>query len=165
MTDPWLLDACALVDAFRARELSPVEAVQAVLAAARRSCDLVVVDLPRALDDGTREVLASASTTLLVVPAEVRAAASAARVAAQAALLCRDVRLVVRGPAPSGLQGREVARALALPLAGELRAEPGLALALERGEPPGSRGRSPLAGFCDALLRDLVGGPAQRRAS
>ncbi len=34
MTEPWLLDACALVEAFRARRLSPVEAVQAVLDAA-----------------------------------------------------------------------------------------------------------------------------------
>ncbi|MGY2128807.1 amidase [Blastococcus sp. SYSU DS0617] len=31
MTEPWLQDACSLVDAFRAREISPVEAVQAVL--------------------------------------------------------------------------------------------------------------------------------------
>ena len=34
MTDPWLQDACSLVEAFRARELSPVEAVQAVIDAA-----------------------------------------------------------------------------------------------------------------------------------
>jgi Asp-tRNA(Asn)/Glu-tRNA(Gln) amidotransferase A subunit family amidase len=34
MTDPWLGDACSLVDAFRAGELSPTEAVQAVLDAA-----------------------------------------------------------------------------------------------------------------------------------
>ena len=33
MTGPWLGDACSLVDAFRAGELSPVEAVQAVLEA------------------------------------------------------------------------------------------------------------------------------------
>ncbi|MDX6214660.1 MAG: aspartyl-tRNA(Asn)/glutamyl-tRNA(Gln) amidotransferase subunit [Frankiales bacterium] len=34
MPDPWLQDACALVDAFRTGQLSPVEAVQAVLDAA-----------------------------------------------------------------------------------------------------------------------------------
>ena len=34
MTDPWLQDACSLVDAFRAGQLTPVEAVQAVLDAA-----------------------------------------------------------------------------------------------------------------------------------
>jgi len=31
VTEPWLQDACSLVDAFRAREISPTEAVQAVL--------------------------------------------------------------------------------------------------------------------------------------
>jgi secretion/DNA translocation related CpaE-like protein len=142
----------------------PVEAVQAVLSAARRTCDLVVVDLPRSLDEASREVLSAATTTLLVVPAEVRATAAAARIAAGAGLLCRDLRLVVRGPAPSGLQAAEMARALGLPLAGDLRAEPGLDLALERGEPPGRRHRSPLVGGCDVLLDDLLGNTLRRAA-
>ena len=34
MTEPWLQDACSLVEAFRAKELTPVEAVQVVLDAA-----------------------------------------------------------------------------------------------------------------------------------
>lgn len=142
----------------------PVEAVQAVLAAARRRWDLVVVDLPRTLDEASREVLIAASTTLLVVPAEVRATAAAARVASRAGLLCRDLRLVVRGPAPTGLPTAEVVRALALPLVGELRAEPGLEVALERGEAPGQRSRSPLRMLCDGLLEELL--PTdQRRAA
>ncbi|MGB8652256.1 MAG: septum site-determining protein Ssd [Mycobacteriales bacterium] len=139
----------------------PVDAVRAVLAAARRSCDLVVVDLPRALDEASAEVLATASTGLLVVPAEVRATAAAARVAGRAGLLCRDLRLVVRGPAPAGLAATAVAEALGLPLLGELRAEPGLERALERGEPPGRRSRSPLAELCETVLDDLE--PGQRR--
>lgn len=143
----------------------PLEALQTVLDAARRSCRLVVVDLPRSLDEVSREVLASAATTLLVVPAEVRATAAAARVAVSAGLLCRDLRLVVRGPAPGGLSGREVQRALGLPVAGELRAEPWLDADLERGEPPGRRARSPLAALCDALLTDLLGGIEPRRAA
>ena len=142
----------------------PVDAVQAVLSAARRTCDLVVVDLPRSLDEASREVLTTATTTLLVVPAEVRATAAAARVASRAGLLCRDVRLVVRGPAPAGLLGSEIARALGLPLVGELRAEPYLSADLERGEPPARRSRSPLAGLCDRLLGDLLG-DEQRRAA
>jgi hypothetical protein len=40
-------------------------------------------------------------------------------------------------------------------LAGFLRPEPGLAAALERGEPPGRRGR-PLAAFCGRLLDTLA---------
>lgn len=134
----------------------PADAVRAVLAAGRRANDLVVVDLPRALDEGSRAVLTQATTVLLVVPAEVRAAAAAARVAATAGLLCRDLRLVVRDPAPSGLDAGAVARALGLPLAGRLREEPDLAVALERGEAPARRGRGPLAILCTELLEELL---------
>ncbi len=84
----------------------PVDAVAAVLAAARQSADLVVADLPRTLDDATREVLTAADTTLLVVPAELRAAAAAARVAARLGWVCRDLRLVVRGPVTRSAVGR-----------------------------------------------------------
>jgi secretion/DNA translocation related CpaE-like protein len=142
----------------------PVEAVDAVLAAARRRWELVVVDLPRTFDEPAREVLAAATTTLLVVPAEVRAAAAAGRVASRAALLCDDLRLVVRGPAPDRLAASEVARSLGLPLAGEMRAEPGLALALERGQPPGRRSRSPLGALCERLLDGLPQAEQRRTA-
>ena len=142
----------------------PPQAVTAVLAAAQRSADLVVVDLPRSNDPATTGILSAAGTTLLVVPAEVRAAASAARVAARVALHCQDIRLVVRGPAPGGLAPADVVRALRLPLVGTLRAEPSLDVALERGEPPGSRPRSPLAALCAALLDDLMGVEARRSA-
>jgi aspartyl-tRNA(Asn)/glutamyl-tRNA(Gln) amidotransferase subunit A len=37
MTSPWLDDACSLVDAFRARQLSPLEALDACIAAMERS--------------------------------------------------------------------------------------------------------------------------------
>lgn len=141
----------------------PAEAMRAVLEAGLRSCDLVVTDLPRALDDPSRVALSLAAVVLLVVPAEVRAAAAATRVAVQLAPLARDLRLVVRGPSPSGLGADEIAGALGLPLAGFLRPEPGLDLALERGEPPGRRARGPLAGLCGQLLDDLL--PAQRRAA
>lgn len=143
----------------------PADAVRAVLTAARHTCDLVVADLPRSLDDAGREVLAAAATTLLVVPAEVRATAAAGRVAARVVPLCRDVRLVVRGPAPSGLTAAHVVRALGLPLAGDLRPEPGLDAALERGEPPGRRPRSPLGVLCGRLLDDLLAGGRDLRGA
>jgi len=139
------------------------DAVGAVLAAGRRAHAVVVVDLPRSLDDGGRTVLAAATTVLLVVPCEVRAAAAASRVAASVGSLSRDLRVVARGPAPSGLMAAQVAAALGLPLVGELRPEPGLELALERGEPPARRGRGPLSALCTALLDELV--PADRRAA
>jgi secretion/DNA translocation related CpaE-like protein len=134
----------------------PVEAVQSVLLAARRAHDLVVVDLARSLDDAARAVLDTATATLLVVPTEVRAAAAAARTAALAAARCPDLRLVARGPSPSGLTGAEIARALGLPLAAELRGEPALAGALDRGEGPCRRDAGPLATACRRLLADLL---------
>lgn len=134
----------------------PAEAMVAVLAAGRRAHDLVVVDLPRNLDDAGRAAVEAAGRVLLVVPAELRAAAAAGRVAARLAVLCHDLRLVVRGPGPAGLDGPTVAGLLGLPLAGSLRPEPGLDAALERGEPPAVRGRGPLADLCVQLLGDLT---------
>ncbi|HXN61108.1 MAG TPA: amidase, partial [Acidimicrobiales bacterium] len=37
MSSPWMNDACSLVDAFRAKELSPLEALDACIAAIQRS--------------------------------------------------------------------------------------------------------------------------------
>jgi hypothetical protein len=65
---------------------------------------------------------------------------------------CASLAVVVRGPAPGGLKASEVAQALGLPLAGSLRAEPGLPAALERGQPPARDGRGPLAALCRRLL-------------
>ena len=138
--------------------------VRAVIGAARRTHDLVVVDLPRSFDEVSCAVLADASAAVLVVPAEVRATAAAGRVAARAAALCPDLRLVVRGPAPIGLAPEDVGRALGLPVAGAVRAEPGLEAALDRGEPPGSRARSPLGALCHVLLDDLLGTRVARSA-
>jgi secretion/DNA translocation related CpaE-like protein len=141
----------------------PVEAVQAVLGAGRRGHELVVVDLPRTVDDAVRVVLSEATTTLLVVPAEVRAAAAASRVASAVGLLTRDLRVVVRGPSPGGLAASAVCRALGLPLAGELLAEDDLDADLDRGRPPARRGRGPLARLCRELLDELL--PPQEQAA
>lgn len=141
----------------------PAPAMAAVLAAGRRACDLVVVDLPRALDDAARVALELAATVLLVVPAQVRAVAAAGRVAAQAGALCGDLRVVVRGPFGSRLAAEAVGAALGLPLAGYLESEPRLAAALDRGEPPGLRGRGALAALCQGLLAEPV--PAAARAA
>ena len=137
----------------------PVEAMAATVDAARRSGALVVVDLPRRLDEGSLLALSAADQGYLVVPAELRACAAGARVAAIAARHCPTLEVVVRGPAPGGLTGEEVCRALNLPLAGYLRPEGGLARALERGEAPARGGRGPLAELCRRLL-DQVGPPA-----
>ncbi|MGH8890746.1 MAG: septum site-determining protein Ssd [Acidothermaceae bacterium] len=131
------------------------DAVAGVIEAAASSCDLVVIDVARRIDDIGETALASSDVALLVVPAEIRAAAAAARVAALVARIADDLRLVVRGPAPGGLHAADIAAALGLPIAGDLKAEPDLALALERGEAPAGRGIGPLAEFCADLLGAL----------
>jgi len=134
----------------------PVTAMRSVLGAARRGGGLVVVDLPRRVDAAAEVARAHARITYLVVPAEVRAAAAAARVAASIRSTTREVHVVVRGPAPGDLEPEVVAASLGLPLAGYCRAEAGLAAALERGEPPGRR-RGPLSRMADLLLDDVTG--------
>ncbi|WP_189936390.1 septum site-determining protein Ssd [Streptomyces sulfonofaciens] len=140
------------------------EAMRAVLAAARRRGGVVVVDLPRRVDEGTAEALAQLDLGLLVVPAELRAVAAAGKVASAARMVLRDLRIVVRPPAsgrPSGaLTADGVGRFLGLPLAGELPDEPGLSSAQEAGAPPGRDPKGPLARFCTALWDRLpaVGG-------
>jgi secretion/DNA translocation related CpaE-like protein len=131
-------------------------AMTAVLAEARSSCELVVADLPRRVD-------AASSCTYLVLPAQVRAVAAAAQLAALLTERCADVRAVVRGPAPSGLSLDAVTRSLRIPLAGAIRAEPGIARDYERGVPPGQP-RGPLARLCSALLDQLLDRPGVERS-
>ncbi|MDI6100597.1 CpaE-like family protein [Actinoplanes sp. NEAU-A12] len=135
----------------------PIEAMAATLDAARRGRDVIVADLPRQLDDAAVLALQAADRTLLVVPAELRATASAARTAATVAAHCDDVAVVVRGPAPGRLKAREVARALGLPLAGTLRPEPAVCQAIERGTAPTADGKGALAVLCRRLVDELMG--------
>ncbi|MFE1784624.1 septum site-determining protein Ssd [Streptomyces sp. NPDC059506] len=128
------------------------EAMRSVLGAARRAGGVVVVDLPRRLDDSTAEALAHLDVALLVLPARLRSCAAAARVAAGLRTAVRDLRVVVRGPSPDGLRDDDVAHMLRLALAGALPGEPGLTDGRDRGGPPGSDPRGPLARFCSAFL-------------
>jgi secretion/DNA translocation related CpaE-like protein len=136
----------------------PPAAVEAVLDSACADGDLVVADLSRQLDDAGRVVLATARAVFVVVRADVRAAAAAARVVTQLERLAGDVAVVVRGPAPTGLPAQIVAEALGLPLAGDLRPEPGLGAALDRGDVPPVRPRGPLAGLAARLVVSALEG-------
>jgi secretion/DNA translocation related CpaE-like protein len=133
-------------------------AALAVLDAAAREADLVVVDLPRSAARALTGVLAILARVLLIVPAEVRAAASARGMVDVLGPHTADLRLVVRGPAPTGLTAEAVADSLDLPLAGELRAEPGLAAALDRGDVPGARPRGPLAVLSRRVVDEVLAG-------
>lgn len=143
----------------------PVTAMEATLEAGRRGSDVVVIDLPRRLDAGVVHALQIAERVLLVVPAEFRACAAASRVAAAFGPHCASLDVVVRGPAPARLQPDDIAKSLALPLAGTLRPEPGLAAALERGEAPAGRGRGPLARLSRRILADLPTASDMREAA
>jgi len=134
----------------------PPEAMVAALDAGRRGRDLTVVDVPRQFDDSSVLALRSADQVYLVVPAEVRACAAAARVAAIAGPHCRALSVVVRQPGPGGLSVKEVVAALRLPYAGAVRSDPKVRAALERGEPPAAGGRGSLAALCDKLIDDVV---------
>jgi secretion/DNA translocation related CpaE-like protein len=134
----------------------PADAMAATLDAGRRGRDLVVVDVPRRLDDAAAVyALNAADRALLVVPAELRACAAAARVVAALRPHRPALSVVVRGPTPGRLTPRDIADTLDLPLAGAMRPEPGLGQALERGEAPAARGGGPLAGLCRRVLAEL----------
>lgn len=134
----------------------PAEAMAAALDAGRRGRDLVVIDLPRRLDEAAQLALAAADRGYLVVPAELRACAAARPIAEAALERCPTFGVLVRGPMPAGMSAEKVAAALGLPLVGVIRPEPALARALARGEPPTSGGRGPLAEVCRRLLTDLA---------
>ncbi|MFI7539690.1 septum site-determining protein Ssd [Actinoplanes sp. NPDC049599] len=135
----------------------PGEAMAATLDAARRGRDVIIADLPRQLDDAATLALEAADQAIMIVPAELRATASAARIAAVLRTHCENLAVVVRGPAPGKLKAREVARSIGLPLAGSLRPEAAICQALERGDAPAADGRGPLAELCKRLIRQLMG--------
>ncbi|MDN3296168.1 septum formation initiator [Streptomyces ficellus] len=134
------------------------EAMRSVLAAARRRGGVVVVDLPRRVDEATAEALAQLDLGLLVVPGELRAVAGAKRVASTVGMVLRDLRVVVRGPYAAGVDEQWIADVLGLPLAGELPVETGLLAALDAGAPPGDSARGPLGRFCAAFWEQALAG-------
>ncbi|MEJ5867496.1 septum site-determining protein Ssd [Pseudokineococcus sp. 5B2Z-1] len=151
----------------------PVEAAAAVLAAARRSHDVVVLDLPRA-GRGAEHLVAACSPLLLVVPADVPSTLAAARALAHlgprtgGTLAPVDVRLVVRtGTGRSDApRARDVGAALARPVAAVVPHDPVVARRAAAGSLLAHRSRRGAAAAAAELLADLVdrsGGPAGAR--
>lgn len=139
----------------------PPRAVDAVLAAARRAHDLVVIDLPRAADAAAATALAVADELLVVVPARLRATASAAQLVARWSPSAPETKVVVRSVSREALAARTVADALGVRLALQMRDDPRLDVDLARGEAPGLRSRSPLRQAAEQwLARRESGGRA-----
>ncbi|MGW1743190.1 septum site-determining protein Ssd [Nocardia sp. NPDC001965] len=135
-------------------------AVRAVVEAARGAGDLVVCDISSERGPHTDGILDAADLVVLVVPARLRAVAAAGAAAEWIVRRNPNRGLVVRGPAPGNLRGRDIAAVLDLPLLAAVRAQPGLAARLERG---GMRlRRGPLRAACDAVLAVLS--PPDRRS-
>lgn len=132
------------------------DAVSSLVDAAVRGFDLVVVDVPRYPGDVGRAALRSADTTLLLVPAEVRATVAADGLAATLRRDTADVRLVVQGPAPGGLTADAVTRALDLPSAGTFERDRRLPAAIDEGDLARACRRGPLTEFCSTILADLA---------
>lgn len=129
------------------------DAVTAVVEAARRGGDVVVCDLPRAPSPSANAALDLADLTVVVVPAEVRACASAALLAERLTERGTSAQLLVRGPAPGGLTPDQVATAVNLPLLAWMPPQRGLATALERGKFTSQRG--PLTSAARHVLHTL----------
>jgi hypothetical protein len=127
----------------------------AALRAGRAERDLVVVDLPYGLDEASLLALTAADRAHLVVVAEVRACASASRVAAAVRRHCPALTLVVRAAGPRGLRPVEVAQALDLPLHGVIPSGPPAALAVRLDRPNPGDGDGPLIRLSRRLLADL----------
>jgi secretion/DNA translocation related CpaE-like protein len=142
---------------------APAPAMAAALDAGRRGRDLVVVDLPRWLDDASLMALTAADRCYLVVPAEIRACAAAERVSTVVGRHCPSIAVVVRAVVPGGIPPKEVAEALSLPLAGVMAQEPRLVRSWQIGRPPARSGRGPLAELCRELLVELT--PRRRAAT
>lgn len=131
-------------------------AVTSVLDAGRRAGETVVCDVPRYPTEAALAAVDAADIVVLVVPAEVRSCAAAARVLGVLRQRGTPVRLVVRGPSPGGLTPGDVSAALGLPLLHAMRPQPGLAGALDKGAAPGRR-KGPLADAARAVLEELRG--------
>jgi len=134
---------------------SPSHAVfAAVLEAGRRANDVVVVDVPRRLPVEP-DLLSRIHRLVVVTPARVRAALAAGRLIAGVNVPTHQVSLVVRGPAPAGLSGNDVAAACGVDHWVWLDPEARRDEQEEHGVPPATSARGPLAQCCQVLLDDL----------
>ena len=136
--------------------------VLSVLLSARRTHELIVVDVPRHLTSAGREALRRADEVLLVVVAQLRGVSGAQQVLDQLRDACATPSLLVRATRPRSLPSEVVADSLGLLVAGVVVDETSIALAAARGEPPGRSARSGIARSCGSVLDAsvLAGVPA-----
>lgn len=108
----------------------PAAATTAVLDAARRGYELVVVDIGRGIEQLTTFAW-DCDRVLVVVPAQLKAAVAAARILQE--LPPVDAALLVRGRPGAALDGPLIAEAVGLPVEGRVPELRGVAAAMESG--------------------------------
>ncbi len=153
------VDGVAVLSCGRA-EPSSVDPVtmRVMLGAAQRGSDLVLVDVPRRLDEAAMEAVVVADTVLLLCTGDVRVAASAERQLIMLRLLCGDIRLVVRRTQGADVLAADLASILELPLAGEISTQRGLDRCVNEGLGPLVRGQ--FGAQCARLLATVLPSPA-----
>lgn len=132
-----------------------VEARRAVLGSITTSHAVSVLDVPRDLG-GTELAAPASSAWLLVVRSDLRGVAAGRERADELADAGVRPGLVVRTGRTRLLDPASVAEGIGLDLRGVLPDEPGLAVAAERGDPPGRSGRSPLGQLARQLVDELA---------
>jgi secretion/DNA translocation related CpaE-like protein len=126
----------------------------AVIDAGSRGGATVICDLPRRSTGAVETVLDAADLVVVMAPADVRSCAAAAAIVPWVSAVNPNAGVVVRGPSPGGLRSADVATIVGLPLLAAMRAQPGVADALERGGLR-LRHRSPLAAAARRVLAVL----------
>jgi Flp pilus assembly CpaE family ATPase len=122
-----------------------------VLSAARRGNDVVVVDVPRALDDLTAEVVTRCDNVLVVTMPSLPGVASAGRLVAALRPLNGSLGVVVRR-CRGACSTDQVSAALGLPVVAEVAHQRRLVEQVHLGLGPVHEQRSPLARAARALL-------------
>jgi secretion/DNA translocation related CpaE-like protein len=118
--------------------------VREVLSAAQRGNDLLVVDLPRAADDATAEVVTRCDLVVVVTRPTVAGVSAAGKVTSLLRPLNDRLAVAVRG-GPGAIPAPQVADALGLPLVVEIAQQRRLAEQVDLGLGPVHSRRSSLA--------------------
>lgn len=130
----------------------PFEVSDEVFAAARRGYDLTVVDIGRS-EAGMETAGLHCDSLVMVVPAQVRAAAAAQQLRQR--LQHQGLSLVVRGPLLAGADAQLVADSVGIPLSAYWKPMRGLPAATENGQLLEYAGRRSVRQMTAALLDAL----------
>lgn len=123
----------SLLSGARKGEGPAPDAVAAVIEAGRRAGEVVVCDVPRHLEAAGWAALDKADLTVIVTPAEVRAAITARQLAQELKDRNGNPQLILRIPSPGGLRPDEIAVTAGIPLLAMMHPEPNMARSLEEG--------------------------------